>query len=94
MEHLQQMLQGLLAETDYDAYIRSDCGGGDKSDWSNAVSFTTTCTPFTAPYSENFDSVSEPGIPDCWSRAGNDASEVATENSIRSQMTHHQVPIL
>ena len=62
MEHLQQMLRVYLAKTDYDAYVRSDCGGGDKSDWSSVVSFTTTYADFYR-YSENFDGVNEPNIP-------------------------------
>ena len=32
-------ITGLLAETDYDAYVRSDCGGGDNSDWSECGEF-------------------------------------------------------
>ena len=71
---------GLSSNTDYDAYVRSVCdaAASESSDWSNAVSFTTLCSPFTTPYSENFDGVTEPNIPNCWSTAGSMASEIIT----------------
>ncbi len=73
-------LTGLTSNTTYVAYVRTKCAGED-SDWSSATSFTTLCLAFTAPYSENFDSVSTPGIPSCWSVAGNSASEIETDDS-------------
>ena len=36
------MLTGLSPETDYHVYVRSNCGSGNFSDWSNKFSFTTT----------------------------------------------------
>ena len=47
MEHLQQMLRVYLANTDYDAYVRSDCGNGDKSLLVKCGSFSTLpdCSP-------------------------------------------------
>jgi len=38
---------GLLPETDYDFYVRADCGAGDVSDWVGPSSFTTTFSPIT-----------------------------------------------
>ncbi len=38
---------GLTPETDYDFYVRADCGGGDTSDWVGPSSFTTTFSPVT-----------------------------------------------
>ncbi len=35
-------LSGLTALTDYDWYVRSDCGGGDFSNWTGPHTFTTT----------------------------------------------------
>ena len=74
-------VNGLSSGTSYDAYVRSDCGGGDMSPWSGVVSFSTDCTSFTTPYSENFDGVTSPAIANCWSTVGNQASEVTTEES-------------
>ncbi|MFD2432381.1 fibronectin type III domain-containing protein [Mesonia maritima] len=56
---------GLSASTDYDFYVKSDCGGGDESDWASGLDFQTPCATFPAPYVENFDSTS---IPNCWSQ--------------------------
>jgi len=42
-------LTGLNCTTNYDWYIRSDCGGGNKSPWSTVASFTTSaCSPAEA----------------------------------------------
>lgn len=35
------ILTGLTPETEYTVKVRANCGGGDVSDWSNAVTFTT-----------------------------------------------------
>ncbi|NNK82009.1 MAG: T9SS type B sorting domain-containing protein, partial [Flavobacteriaceae bacterium] len=37
---------GLDYSTDYELYVRSDCGGGDLSTWSGPVNFTTTIQTF------------------------------------------------
>ncbi|PKR79643.1 hypothetical protein CW751_14220, partial [Brumimicrobium salinarum] len=37
-------LTGLTPETDYDFYVRSDCGGGDESTWVGPFSFSTPAT--------------------------------------------------
>ncbi len=56
-------LTGLSANTDYDVYIRSNCGGGDFSDWSEKESFSTLCIKDTLPFLEDFES----GSISCWS---------------------------
>ncbi len=69
---------GLIDNSDYEAYITTDCGPDGPSDQSTALAFTTPCTVFTAPIAENFDGpnwVSGTGfgntgstIDGCWSR--------------------------
>ncbi len=66
-------ITGLTAGTLYYVHVKSDCGGGDTSDWSNTVSFTTLCEPIEAEgYSEDFDiytgtsSGFTNNLPDCW----------------------------
>ncbi len=61
-------LGGLLPNTLYDYYVRANC-----IDSANGVSlligpftFRTPCLPFTAPYSDNFDSSPNNAIPFCW----------------------------
>jgi subtilisin-like proprotein convertase family protein len=59
-------VSGLTANTTYSVYVRSDCGGGDISVWTSAVSFTTPCNPSPLPIIEAFTSATFP--PTCWTR--------------------------
>jgi len=62
-------LTGLQANTFYTLYVRSVCGNGYHSAWSEEVTFRTMCDPMTIPYYEDF----TPGddysgnLPGCWS---------------------------
>uniref|UniRef100_UPI00261360E4 choice-of-anchor L domain-containing protein n=1 Tax=uncultured Lacinutrix sp. TaxID=574032 RepID=UPI00261360E4 len=58
---------GLTPATDYEAYVRADCGG-DFSIWIGPINFTTECVTFTAPYTEDFENAG--AIPVCWSMSG------------------------
>ena len=49
-------LSSLSANTSYDYYVRSDCGGSDYSSWVGPFSFNTTCAEYTVPYFEGFES--------------------------------------
>jgi len=70
-------ITGLTAGTSYDAYVRDTCGALGASTWIGPITFNTLCAPFTAPYTENFDSTSwvtganqTPGqIDGCWQRS-------------------------
>ncbi len=67
---------GLLSGTSYDAYVRDTCGALGASLWIGPITFNTLCDPYTAPYTEDFDSTVwvEGGnfnaglIDDCWQR--------------------------
>ncbi len=52
-------LQGLNPETEYHVYVRTNCGNGDYSDWSDKLTFTTTAT-CVAP--TNLQLISQDGI--------------------------------
>ncbi|MFD2784799.1 T9SS type A sorting domain-containing protein [Hymenobacter rubripertinctus] len=59
-------LTGLAASTEYDVYVRANCGATDKSFLAGPVQFKTDCQPpviSTFPYAENFDSVLPGAIP-------------------------------
>ena len=56
----------LTPATTYDWYVKSVCGMGDTSIYEGPETFTTLCNPFTAPFSENFDEVTPPDLPNCW----------------------------
>lgn len=58
--------------TDYEYYVRQDCGFGDLSEWRGPFAFTTECTVFEDPFTENFDTTptgtsTNPTVPNCWS---------------------------
>ncbi len=59
-------LMNLSPSTSYDVYVRSNCGSGDLSIWTGSVSFTTDCVAIM-DLSENFENISVPELPICWS---------------------------
>lgn len=61
-------LTGLTASSGYSYYVQNDCGGGTTSNWAGPFSFTTACGAITQPYSQNFDGVTVPALPACWSK--------------------------
>lgn len=67
-------ISGLAPGTTYDVYVRGYCEYS-KSAWSVAHTFATCGTIATYPFTENFDALTVPAIPNCWttyaSGAGN-----------------------
>jgi len=61
---------GLSPFTNYDFYVRSDCGGGDTSTWIGPLTITTSCAITVAPYTEDFENAGV--IPSCWINDNND----------------------
>lgn len=62
---------GISPMTKYHVWIRSNCGGS-VGEWAYGTTFTTPCSTFTVPYTENFDttsagSTSNTNAPMCWS---------------------------
>ena len=52
-----KIIRDLNPGTTYYVRVKSNCGGGDLSNWSNIVSFTTECEVITSfPWSEDFES--------------------------------------
>lgn len=43
-------LTGLTSSTNYEFYVRADCGAGNFSPWVGPFNYQTACAPFTAPY--------------------------------------------
>ncbi|WP_296382881.1 fibronectin type III domain-containing protein [Winogradskyella sp.] len=79
-------ISNLIADTNYDIYLRSVCSSDDKSDWIPLYNITTACGPITVDYSQNFD---VPQMANCWSTipaipTGNtNAEEVTASSSYR-----------
>jgi len=61
-------ISGLTPSTTYQIYIRSICAVGDTSAWYGPVTFSTSCGTFNATMLQNFDGVSTPNLPLCWSK--------------------------
>lgn len=60
----------LVSNTKYYVWVRSKCGA-TTGEWAYGTSFTTSCSPFAVPYSENFDTASvgsttNTNAPNCW----------------------------
>jgi hypothetical protein len=63
-------LTGLLPNTAYQVYVRSDCSS-EYSRWTPVYTFITPCAAVnTLPYSENFDTYGSGSsvMPNCWTR--------------------------
>src|SRR5690606_38321376 len=63
-------LSGLDANTEYQYYVRNDCGGGDLSDWAGPHEFITACEAATIPFFEGFENgfTHDTPIDGCWSQ--------------------------
>ena len=71
------ILSGLSSATTYDFYVQSICTAGDSSFLTGPISFTTNCTAFIAPYTEDFSI----WPPNCWDLSGGTQSCVHYNNS-------------
>ena len=59
-------ISDLNPQTTYYVRMKSVCGDGDESNWSDVISFTTACASISSfPWNENFNSLTA-GIPQCW----------------------------
>ncbi|MCO6481309.1 MAG: fibronectin type III domain-containing protein, partial [Flavobacteriales bacterium] len=58
---------GLVANTAYTLYVRSDCGSGSFSTWASAT-FRTLCDATNVPYTQDFEGAVVPALPTCMSR--------------------------
>ncbi|MFD2891435.1 GEVED domain-containing protein [Flavobacterium chuncheonense] len=57
----------LLSNTAYEVWLRSDCGVGAYSEWFGPVNFTTACSVYSIPTTEDFTTY----VPGCWQEADN-----------------------
>ena len=59
-------LTGLAASTIYNVWVRSVCGTPNGNGaWIGPVTFTTACAATNVPYTQNFQSVIVPALPNC-----------------------------
>ena len=80
----------LTVNTAYSVYVRTDCGAGEFSSWSNEMTFLTlSVTPATIPYVCDFEDAAENAL---WTFVQNgqtnkwyiDSAAVTTDNSVHS----------
>jgi hypothetical protein len=57
----------LSQNTPYYIWVRSKCSSSDVSGWTPAFTFTTACDAQNVPYTQNFESATVPGLPECTS---------------------------
>ena len=70
-------IYNLTDNTEYDVYVKADCGGGDESSWSSPVTFWTRCLPTNViPFTESFEGLGSgtAAYPNCWDRMTNNTS--------------------
>ena len=52
---LSTTVNGLMANTCYDFYVQTDCGGGSTSPWFGPLTMCTNCSAFTAPWTDDLE---------------------------------------
>jgi hypothetical protein len=83
-------LTNLLDNTQYKVYVRTDCGGGDHSYWSNPATFTTL--PFcSAPLNFNVSQITANSALVTWQPAVYGATDYTVEYSYASEENWTQV---
>ena len=69
---------GLLPDSQYYFYVRSDCGTvGGQSEWTAEVAGRTACSPVAIPFTENFESYASGStvkLNTCWRKGTNNAT--------------------
>ncbi len=66
--------------------MQSDCGGSDLSAWTGPFAFTTLCESVGA-ISENFNSITTPSLPLCWSKITPAAYTYATVTTVTTPVS-------
>ena len=86
-------ISGLSSNTVYYFWVRSNCSGSEQSSWAGSGTFTTLCDPVTS-LNENFDGVTTPALPSCWSKIlrGSTLSTYATVGSYNSTTYAQSTP--
>ncbi|GEQ86115.1 hypothetical protein ULMS_16230 [Patiriisocius marinistellae] len=61
-------VSSLTMDTEYEAYVRSNCGAGDYGEWIIAAdTLRTDCGLITDNFCEDWDGIPENSVPFCWS---------------------------
>lgn len=61
-------VDNLEIDTEYEAYVRANCGGGDYGAWiKSGNTFRTDCGEITSNYCEDWEGIADNTVPFCWS---------------------------
>ena len=75
------ILTGLNPSTTYSWYVAALCNDGSTNSSATTGTFTTGCSSFTAPFTQEFDASS---LPQCWERYSGLASDVFAGGALSS----------
>ena len=75
------ILTGLNPSTTYSWYVAALCNDGSTNSSTTTGTFTTGCSSFTAPFTQEFDASS---LPQCWERYSGLASDVFAGGALSS----------
>ncbi len=67
----------LTPNTCYEFVVKAKCANGDSSAFVGPFFFCTPCSPFFAPYTENFDGTTAPALNSCWTAINNTSSTLS-----------------
>ena len=87
---ITKTITGLNPATNYYFYVRAVCSASNASPWSNGILFTTACVPVST-INENFDSVTRPALPFCWSKILS-GSTISAYASVETVSTSSSTP--
>lgn len=77
-------ISSLLPATKYYAWVRNHCSTNEFSAWSAVASFITECEGVDYVF-ENFDQVTSPNLPNCWSKIIKNANQYAVVSTFEAE---------
>ncbi|HZK07448.1 MAG TPA: choice-of-anchor J domain-containing protein [Bacteroidales bacterium] len=85
-------LTGLSSATFYEVYVRADCGTDEVSSWAGPATFATACVAVNVPILQNFDALTPPALPLCWSKIVSNTTNTFVAVETQSSTTSHSLP--
>ncbi|UEG49220.1 fibronectin type III domain-containing protein [Ferruginibacter lapsinanis] len=84
-------VSSLTAATTYDIYVRTACTSSTSA-WAGPVSIKTACTINSIPFSENFDGVTAPALPNCFTVQNINGGNTFTNTSLSGSFAPYSSP--
>lgn len=74
----EKTITGLTQNASYEVYVRSICSDSDQSSWEGPLTFTTSCGITNLPFTQDFEEVTVPSLPECSSLETNSGNSWKT----------------